>query len=98
MRRKRGLPLLPHDNLTSTNFDVFAFTGNGTAFMGTSSTDFGHDGVKIVYKNGKWDYDDANDLRYWPNEALDFYAFNPDSVLKTISVLYVGKPPRMTKR
>ena len=75
----RATPTTP-DNLTSTDFDVFAFTGNGTAFMGTSSEDFGHAGVKIVYKNGKWDYDDPNDLRYWPNEALDFYAFNPTAI------------------
>ena len=75
----RATPTTP-DNLTSTDFDVFAFTGNGTAFMGTSSEDFGHAGVKIVYKNGKWDYDDPNDLRYWPTEALDFYAFNPTAI------------------
>ena len=75
----RATPTTP-DNLKNTDFDVFAFTGNGTAFMGTSSEDFGHAGVKIVYKNGKWDYDDPNDLRYWPNEALDFYAFNPTAI------------------
>ena len=75
----RATPIT-NSNLTSTNFDVFAFTGNGTAFMGKVDTDFGHDGVKIVYKNGKWDYDDPNDLRYWPNEALDFYAFNPTAI------------------
>ena len=48
--------------------------------MGKNDTEFEHDGVKIVYKNGKWDYDDPNDLRYWPNEALDFYAFNPTAI------------------
>ena len=69
-----------HSNLTKTDFDVFAFTAGGTAFMGKVDTDYGHDGVKIVHKNGKWDYDDANDLRYWPSEALDFYAFNPGTV------------------
>ena len=67
-------------NLKNTDFDVFAFTADGTAFMGKNDTEFEHDGVKIVYKNGKWDYDDANDLRYWPTEALDFYAFNPGTV------------------
>ena len=75
----RAIPTTP-DNLTSTDFDVFAFTADGTAFMGKVDTEFGHDGVKIVYKNGKWDYDDPNELRYWPNEALDFYAFNPGTV------------------
>ena len=33
-----------------------------------------------LYNNGKWDYKNASDLRYWPTEALDFYAFNPGTV------------------
>ena len=83
----RATPTTP-SNLTSTDFDVFAFTADGTAFMGKVDTDFEHDGVKIVYKDGKWDYDDANDLRYWPTEALDFYAFNPGTVSEDMIVFY----------
>ena len=75
----RAIPTTP-DNLTSTDFDVFAFTTDGTAFMGKVDTEFGHDGVNIVYNNGKWDYKNASDLRYWPTGALDFYAFNPGTV------------------
>ena len=83
----RATPIT-NSNLTSTDFDVFAFTADGTAFMGKVDTDFEHDGVKIVYKDGKWDYDDANDLRYWPSEALDFYAFNPGTVSEDMSAFY----------
>ena len=83
----RATPTTP-SNLTSTDFDVFAFTADGTAFMGKVDTDFEHDGVKIVYKDGKWDYDDANDLRYWPSEALDFYAFNPGTVSEDMLAFY----------
>ena len=83
----RATPTTP-DNLKNTDFDVFAFTADGTAFMGKVDTDFEHDGVKIVYKDGKWDYDDANDLRYWPSEALDFYAFNPGTVSEDMMVFY----------
>lgn len=83
----RATPTTP-SNLTSTDFDVFAFTADGTAFMGKVDTDFEHDGVKIVYKDGKWDYDDANDLRYWPSEALDFYAFNPGTVSDDMMAFY----------
>ena len=75
-------------NLTSTDFDVFAFTADGTAFMGKADTEFGHDGVNIVYKDNKWDYKNANDLRYWPSEALDFYAFNPGTVSEDMSAFY----------
>ena len=84
----RATPIT-NSNLTSTDFDVFAFTADGTAFMGKVDTDFEHDGVKIVYKDGKWDYDDANDLRYWPSEALDFYAFNPGTVSDDMLTFYM---------
>ena len=83
----RAIPTTP-SNLTDTDFDVFAFTADGTAFMGKVDTDFEHDGVKIVYKDGKWDYDDAGDLRYWPSEALDFYAFNPGTVSEDMMAFY----------
>ena len=83
----RATPTTP-DNLKNTDFDVFAFTADGTAFMGKNDTEFEHDGVKIVYKNGKWDYDNASDLRYWPTEALDFYAFNPGTVSEDMMVFY----------
>ena len=75
-------------NLKSTDFDVFAFTADGTAFMGKVDTEYGHDGVNIVYKDNKWDYKNANDLRYWPSEALDFYAFNPGTVSEDMLAFY----------
>ena len=75
-------------NLTSTDFDVFAFTADGTVFMGTDHMVFGHDGVNIVYNDNKWDYKNAGDLRYWPTEALDFYAFNPGTVSEDMMVFY----------
>ena len=84
----RATPTTP-DNLTSTDFDVFAFTADGTAFMGKVDTEFGHDGVNIVYNNGKWDYKNASDLRYWPTGALDFYAFNPGTVSEDMMMNYM---------
>ena len=83
----RATPTTP-DNLKNTDFDVFAFTADGTAFMGKVDTEFGHDGVNIVYNNGKWDYKNASDLRYWPTEALDFYAFNPGTVSEDMMAFY----------
>ena len=78
-----------NNNLKNTDFDVFAFTGDGTAFMGKVDTEFGHDGVNIVYNNGKWDYKNASDLRYWPTGALDFYAFNPGTVSEDMMMNYM---------
>lgn len=70
-------------NLTTTDFDVFAFTQDGKAFMGKADVAFAHDGVKIVYKDGKWDYDDPNELAYWPSKdnPLDFYAISPATLM-----------------
>ena len=85
-------------NLKNTDFDVFAFTGDGTAFMGKNDTEFEHDGVKIVYKNGKWDYDNASDLRYWPTEALDFYAFNPGTVDEAMQWSYMWEATKDTQK
>ena len=93
----RATPTTP-SNLTSTDFDVFAFTADGTAFMGKVDTDFEHDGVKIVYKDVKWDYDDANDLRYWPSEALDFYAFNPGTVSDDMLTFYMWEASGTVKK
>ena len=76
-------------NLKDTDFDVFAFTADGTAFMGKNDTEFEHDGVNIVYNNGKWDYKNASDLRYWPTGALDFYAFNPGTVSEDMMMNYM---------
>lgn len=77
----KATPITPN-NLTTTDFDVFAYTADGTAFMGKTDVDFAHDGVKIVYKDGKWNYDDLSELRYWPTEALDFYAVSPASLVE----------------
>ena len=84
----RAIPTT-NTNLKNTDFDVFAFTGDGTAFMGKVDTEFGHDGVNIVYNNGKWDYKNASDLRYWPTGALDFYAFNPGTVSEDMMMNYM---------
>ncbi len=76
----KATPITP-SNLTTTDFDVFAYTADGTAFMGKTDVAFAHDGVKIVYEDGDWNYDDPNELRYWPAEALDFYAVSPASLV-----------------
>lgn len=72
----KATPITP-SNLTTTDFDVFAYTEDGTAFMGKTDTEFFHDGVKIVYQGGAWTYDDPAELRYWPKDTLDFYAVSP---------------------
>lgn len=84
----RATPITP-SNLTSTDFDVFAFTKNGTTFMGNNSSNNAHDGVKIEYKNQDWTYSDPTELRYWPNEKLDFYAISPGTISESMLTNYM---------
>lgn len=78
----RATPITP-DNLTTTDFNVFAYKNNGGVdgdiFMGDKENENGLYGVNIKYKNNKWDYNDPTELRYWPTTALNFYAVNPGS-------------------
>lgn len=79
----RATPITP-DNLTETDFNVFAYKNNngadGDIFMGDNGLDHGLKGVTIKYKNKKWDYDNPADLHYWPKDgSLNFYAVSPAS-------------------
>ena len=69
-------------DITKTDFKVYAFDGDGNAFMGNNDTDndlSAHNGVHIKYDavNSAWTYNDPSNLRYWPNYSLDFYAVSP---------------------
>lgn len=70
------------EDLKKTDFNVYAFTKDGKAFMGQSDTELAWNGINIVNKDGNWDYATASDLRYWPEitTPLDFYAVNPSTI------------------
>lgn len=74
--------IVDNNNINGTDFNVYAFTKDGKAFMGQSDTGSAWNGINIVNKDGKWDYATASDLRYWPEitTPLDFYAVNPSTV------------------
>lgn len=50
---------------------------DGDVFMGTNDNSPDYKGVNISYKGGKWDYTTTTDLKYWPTDALNFYAVSP---------------------
>ena len=80
----RATPITP-DNITTTDFNVFAFKNNGgtdgAAFMGEKEHANGLSGVTINHKTGTWDYADASDLHYWPKDgSLNFYAVSPATI------------------
>lgn len=71
-------------NLTNYSFNVYAFTRNSTdgsddaLFMGTEDTEtWTNGGIKISHDGEKWGYDDPNNLKFWPTNALNFYAVSP---------------------
>lgn len=71
-------------NLTDYSFKVYAFNRkddgtDGTVFMGTNDAGHGTGGIKISHDGLKWDYDDHSNLKYWPTNALNFYAVCPVS-------------------
>ena len=86
----RAIPITP-DNLTTTDFNVFAYKNNngtdGEIFMGDNGLNHGLSGVTIKYKNEKWDYDNPADLHYWPKEgSLNFYAVSPASIPEGVTL------------
>lgn len=71
--------IINNGEITKTDFKVYAFTNDGTAFMGNKDDVPGHNGVEINHTTGKWDYASSTDLKYWPgtDKPLNFYAVNP---------------------
>lgn len=67
------------EDLKSTDFVVYAFDGEGNAFMGENDTESGWSGVEINHTTGEWDYANSADRKYWPGtvKPLNFYAVNP---------------------
>lgn len=77
--------IIDNSNLTDYSFNVYAFTRNeadgsdDVLFMGTEDKGHGHGGIKISHNGTKWNYADLNNLKYWPTNALNFYAVCPVS-------------------
>lgn len=64
------------------SFNVYAFKKknddtDGDVFMGNNDDSQGYKGVNISYKGGKWNYTNTAELKYWPTDALNFYAVSP---------------------
>lgn len=74
----RGVPTTAANYLTQvSNFKVWGTLVNGgNYYLGRS----GDAGILIANKGGgKWDYNTATDMVYWPNEAMNFYAITPSA-------------------
>ena len=64
------------------SFNVYAFKKkndgtDGALFMGTEDIKAANGGVNISYNEGIWNYTTSEELKYWPTDALNFYAVSP---------------------
>lgn len=91
-------------NLTNYSFNVYAFNrkDDGTddaLFMGTEDTEpWTNGGIKISHDGKKWGYDDPNNLKYWPTNALNFYAVSPVPKSDAEPIFYYWKITQTEKK
>ncbi len=86
-------------NLKNTDFDVFAFTADGTAFMGKVDTEFGHDGVNISCTKIISGIIKMRAIFVIGLPSLwTFTRSIPERLMKPCSGVICGKPPRILKR
>lgn len=57
--------------LQEGNFGVVGYSNNAL-YLGTTSK-----AAEQTYAGGNWEYANADETRYWPNNNMDFYAYFP---------------------
>lgn len=59
------------EKLQEGEFGVVGYS-NKALYLGTTSK-----AAKQTYVSGNWNYANADEIRYWPNNNMDFYAYFP---------------------
>lgn len=57
--------------LQEGNFGVVGYSNNAL-YLGTTSK-----AAEQTYDSGNWNYANSDEIRYWPNNNMDFYAYFP---------------------
>lgn len=92
------------EKLKDYSFKVYAFTRNSTdgsddaLFMGTNDTGQEHGGIKISHNGTKWYYANPDNLKYWPTNALNFYAVSPVPKSDDDPIFYTWQISKNTKK
>ena len=63
------------DNATAMrvgSFGVVGYKTNGSIYLGSTSK-----AIEQTWQSESWEYATSTDLKYWPNENMDFYAYFP---------------------
>lgn len=62
------------DNMKDDNFGVVGYTHNDNKiYLYTGS----HAAVEQTWDGNSWEYKNMSDLRFWPKDKMDFYAYFP---------------------
>ena len=62
------------DNMKEGSFGVVGYTADNNIYLGSASK-----AIEQHWNGTIWDYATASDLKYWPEGAMDFYAYFPYS-------------------
>lgn len=75
--KSRALPSdITSDNMKGDNFGVVGYTHNDNKiYLYTGS----YAAVKQTWDGNSWEYANMGDLKFWPKNAMDFYAYFPFS-------------------
>lgn len=66
------------DNMKGDNFGVAGYTDNNSIYL-YKKDNTANKGVEQTWKDSSWEYANLDDLKYWPNSSMDFYAYFPYS-------------------
>lgn len=61
-------------DLQNGSFGVVGYSAAGALYLGATDK-----AAKQTYDGSNWDYANADEIRYWPNNNMDFYAYFPYS-------------------
>lgn len=62
------------DNMTNDNFGVVGYTHNDNKIYLYKGS---HAAVEQTWDGNSWEYKNMSDLRFWPKDKMDFYAYFP---------------------
>ena len=65
------------DNMTGDNFGVVGYTSDNSIYLYKNTNEAVEQ--QWVSSSNSWEYKEMGDLKFWPEGAMDFYAYFPSS-------------------
>ena len=67
------------DNMKQDNFGVVGYKSDNSIYLFKNTDRAVEQKWQPSGESGSWEYSDMGDLKFWPNETMDFYAYFPYS-------------------